>query len=110
MKNQAQDQNSKESIKASNKAQTDAIKNNIGARLVRKLNGATGRNHSGEVSGQPKKHANVLGKKKAIPKFMTKKEREAFEAQRKLEQQAKERLKRLERLYQEIEEMQQYVE
>ena len=51
------------------------------------------------AGGVSAKKTNVLGKKKVMPKFMTKKEREAFDAQRKIEQQAKERLKRLERLY-----------
>ena len=55
------------------------IKNQLAGSIFNKLNVATASNASGDVSHK-KAVVNVLGKKKAIPKFMTKKEREAFEA------------------------------
>ena len=59
-------------------------------------------NASGDITGGVSaKKTNLLGGKKKVmsKQFMTKKEREAHEAQRKIELQQKERLKRLERLY-----------
>ena len=99
---------------AAKQSQNSAIKSRVGAEKLRSALGqgiigqikvGTNAATSSNYSGGPSKKGNFVPTKKNVPRFMTKKEKEAKEAQDKKQKAFRERLKRMKELEKEILEM-----